>query len=426
MNTDINEKCGDIRTRELVLYGDQEELVSFIDRYVKLLNIRVVATNYKDELKQQPYMQWGIECVLLEDIEFSNELIVICDRKKFGVHQKYLQHMGKEEYKDYISVQLVEGLIQQKKLMLCMGTQLVEQVYRLLARENSVTEEYSLLFYPESDVRESHMDRMQEYLHIGRCCDVYVRSDCEKEQFYRKVLNQNQLNADCKVITVADYGFGGYFPQLVKDRDKYSDYLIRERERLKVSYETLAFSKTDKELERYCEEKLQAEEIVAKIGADDYFAKNRITEYFGEEIKRFKRMEKNADIKLADFIELHQTECLCRNLNEWNEPVVSYVAEALVGLLELPELSTSREMREQLIEEYSGSEFPIYPSVGLALGLQDRLQGKKYKVTTYYKTLYLEFTDYIRYLVEYLYKTMDIMSFTGMDKTLKEDTSSKR
>ena len=70
-----------------------------------------------------------------------------------------------------------------------------------------------------------------------------------------------------------------------------------------------------------------------------------------------------SDIRLSQFIEEHKTEYLCRNLYEWSEPVVSYTANLILELLNMPPLLAAQKVRASLIEEISGSELPVYPSV---------------------------------------------------------------
>lgn len=416
----LKDICGDIKKKEIVLYGEENQITKFLDSYGTLLKIKYVITDYRNETKLQQYIKWNVQTVMFDDVDLSDKLIVICDKKRFTSLQKRLENVGKKEYVNYISNELVDNLLFGKKILLCMGTQLLGQVSKLLNNCDNIIMKYSVIFFHEEEIMEPYLNRLQEYKHVGRYCDIYVCSSLEKEKFYLKTLKKNVLDPDCRVIKVADYGFGGYFPQIHRDRDSISDYLLRERERLDMSYETLAFSRTDREMETYCKEGMSVEEIVEKLLDINYFTEDRIKDYFAEEVKRFKTMEVSDDIKLGDFIEQHKEDCLCRNLNEWNEPIISYIAETLVDMLELPKLDIDQQTRANLIEDNSGSEFMIYPSVQRALGLQDKLKDKKYKVTTYYSVKHMDLEEYMKYMVTYLYKAMDIMKFTGMDQTLIE------
>ncbi len=412
----IRQRCGNIQQREISLYGDQNEIEIFLEKYSNVLNIQYVLTDHRDEVRLQSYVKWDVKTVMMEQAELSeNSLIVICSRNKFDTLKRRLCYMRKEEYKDFISQELVESLLHGKKLIICMGTQLLEQVYVLLTNSEYVCREYDIVYYPESNLREVYKDRMVEYAHVSRYCDVYIRSACEKEQFPLKIIDTDIKNSDCKIITVADFGFGGYYPQIINNRDEISTYLLRGYARLPMSYETLAFSRTDKEIVNLCQQGVSEEDIVETLLNPKFYSNEAVQNYFHEQVERFRTLEKAADIRLGGYISQNKEEYLCRSLNEWNEPVISYVIERLSALIDLPELDMDQNRRIQLLEENSGSEILIYPSVQRALGLEELLKNKKYKVVTFYQSRHMIAEEYLRFMVEYLYKVKDIVRFTHMD-----------
>ncbi len=411
----INEICGNIKEREIVLYGEQEEIYCFIERYQYVLNIKAVMTEHKKEVKLQAYADFGIKTILVENMILNTELIVICDKVKFGTLVKRLEGVGKTEYEGFISHELVDALIEKKSLMICMGTQLLEQVSRFFDYCPELKEKYSVIYYPENDIWERHTNRMPEYLHVCRWCDVYVHSSCEKERFSLKVFGKNELKSNCRIITVADYGFAGYFPQIIRDREDYSDFFLRQRERFDFSYETIAFARTDKEIEELCRKNEDVNKITEKLMKNNYFSAQSVSDYFVDELRRFSQLEKMDDIKLGDFIGQHKEEILCRNLNEWNEPVVSFVTEKVLQILGLPKLSIGIADRKKLIEENSGSEIPVYPSVKAALNLRG-IENKQYRIVTYQSVKYMSEEEYIRFAVEYLYKAMELIQIMGIEE----------
>lgn len=416
----LSQICGDIKKREIVLYGNGDEIKKFLDKYVSVLKIKCVITDYKEEVKIQEYEKWGVATCLLESSSLHEELIVICNHADFEVLQKRLTHIGKKEYSEYISSGLIEALVYHKKLFVGMGTQLIEQMCLLLSHSKEIAETYSILYFAESEILEVFKNRLQEYKHVCRFCDVYVRSACEKQQFEQKIVKENILQPQCKVITVADYGFSGYFPQVEKKRDRISDYLLRERDRLDMSYETLAFSRTDYEILKLCEVGLGIEEIVSQLLNEDYYTYEEVNNNFVKEVQRFKEKEKDDDIKLGDFIESHKKQCLCRNLNEWNEPLISYVVQKVVEILELPDLSLAVAERERLIEENSGGEILIYPSVQKHLDLEECQKNNEYRVKTYRNIRYMSTEAYMHYLVTYTCKAKELMQYTKMDQMFQE------
>ncbi len=411
--------CGNIREREIVLYGDVGEIKDFLNKYKEVLKIKDVLTDHKKEVKLQEFSEWGIRTSFVEDVCLSDKLIVICARNKFGILSKRLNLLNMEEYRDFISQELIETLLWNKKLMVCIGTHMLGQMAMFLKNHAEATKEYDIIYFAESEIYELYMNRMQEYMHICRCCDVYIHSSFEKEKAPLKILDKTRLKEDCHIISVADYGFSGYFPQIEKSRDKYNDFMLRGRERLNQSYETFAFSRTDNELEKYCKAYKNIDVIVNELLSMDYYSADDVISYFEEELKRFKKSEVADDIKLGTYIEQNKQKCLCRNLNEWNEPVISYIVNQLLQKIGLPELSMDIKQREMLIEENSGSEILIYPSVQKALGLSDKMYNKRYRVTTYCRVRYLEMEEYLRFNAEYLSKALDLMKLMGVDEELQ-------
>lgn len=417
---DLKKVCGDIKKRDIVLYGDQDEIELFLDTYYDLLNIHTVITEFKEEYILQPYIRWNIKVELFDEIKLSEEqLVVICSSYRFGLLKRYLDYSGKKEYKDYISQELVEHLVYHKKLMVCMGTQLMQQVCLFLKRHQKLIEQYSIIYYPEDGLMEAYCNRLVEYVHACRCCDVYIRSSCEKERFPLKIPGRKVLNEDCKIITVADYCFGGYYPQIIKDRNRVNDYLMRERIRLDMDYETLAFSRTDKEILKLCQKQTSVNNIVEILMDVNFYSQETVNKYFSHELELFRQQERTADIKLSDFIYNQKQKYLCCNLNEWTEPVISYISNAVVKMLNVPPMYIDEEEGKKLLEESIGSELPIYPSVQKALGLEEMVGNKKYKVVTYTKIEYMELEKYLNFITNYLYKAIDIMEFTGMNERLK-------
>lgn len=411
------EICSDFSKKDIVLYGEHEEIIQFLNKYCGLLKISTVVTEYNNDVRLQLYSNWNIKTVLFDNMNFlDSQMIVICSKNKFNTLRRRLEYIGKKEYKDFISCELTEHLLYQKKVIVCMGTQLIGQVSLLMKNHKSLTDKYSIIFFKEEELRGPYRYRFQEYLHVSRCCTVYVRSDCDKENFSLKILDRGMLNENCTIITIADYGFRGYYPQIIEKRERVSEYLLRGYQRLPMDYKTLAFSRTDREMLKFCKENMAVDEIVEHLISDNLYSQDEIIKHFFNEAERFKQLECSADIKLSSFIKENREAYICRNLDEWNEPVVSYVTNSILERLNMPALSAHNEIRKTILEENSGSEIPVYPCVQKALNLCGVLSNKKYRVVTYYSIRYMSLEEYLHVIADYLYKAIDIMKYSGMDE----------
>lgn len=417
----LKELCPNIKERDIWLYGNQEEIIDFLNHYAEHLNVCGVVTEYADEVKIQPYEAWNIRTDFLENLTYSpNQLIVICYQNLFQTLRWRLLYLGRKEYIDFLSSNLIESLLYEKQLIVCMGTQLISQMCILLENSKEILEKYSIIYYAESNIMEAYKNHLQEYTHVARYCDVHICSDCEKERYELKKVGNGILSKNCKQITVADYGFFGYFPQIERNRDRISDYLLRGYERLNMSYETVAFAREDNEILKLCKSGASEDTIAETVGAEEFYSQQFVETHFAEEVERYKQLESKSDIKLGGFIEAHKGEYLCRNLNEWYEPVVSFVTDEILKRLGLPSLTMDKQDRKRLLEESCGSDILVYPSVKKALGIAGAQHMDRYRVVTYTDVKYMSWDEYLHYTVLYLQRAIGLMEFTGMDKTLKD------
>lgn len=414
----ISELYDKLKNDEVVLYGNVDEIKENITKYQGVLNIKYIITDFQEEVTFQKYKEWGLKTYLFDDICVGDELIIICSKDRFDLLQKRLMHSGKKAYENYISQDLVEMLVYNKKLMVCMGTHLIQQVSNVLRKIPEMAGKYSIVFYSEDTMMKPYINRLPEYHHICGFCDVYIRSSCEKAMFDKKIYHERNMKSGCEVITIADYCFAGYFPQVDSNRNKLSDYLFREHDRLEMSYETLAFSRADRELVKRCEDKEDKKQILMQLLDDTLFSKEYVTKYFAEELNRFKQLEADDDIKLGDFISQNYKKCLCRNLNEWNEPIITYVTEQLLIRLGVKNVEVKRVMVQESVEKESGSEIFMYPSVMKGLKISEQ-PLKKYKVCTYYKTRYMTLEDYVEFLIDYIGKAKELIDFAGMNNMVQ-------
>ena len=70
---ELSRLCGDIKKKEILLYGEQEEIIQFLVKYCDLLNISTVISEYNNEIRLQPYSDWDIKTVLFADMTSNPE-----------------------------------------------------------------------------------------------------------------------------------------------------------------------------------------------------------------------------------------------------------------------------------------------------------------------------------------------------------------
>lgn len=419
---DIMDIIGDIKKRKIVLYGDREEILVFIQKYGSKVYIKQVITDFPDEVKWQTYGEWGIKTYLFDDVAFEDELIIICTHKRYNTFERRLLHSNRVEYRDFISQELVDGLLYGKKILVCMGTNRMKQIADTLPMIREVETQYSVVFFAENEMLKIYKNRIQEYKHVCKLCDVYIRSSCEKSLYGLKICCEKDLKPGCRIITVSDYEFTAYYPQISNNRDTYSNYFFREHERLDMDYDTLAFSRQDYIIENLCKENDSEENIANEILREDFFQEEEILSYFNDKLTSFLEKEKDDDIKIGSFIKENYRKCLCRNIDEWSSPVIIYVIDKILKKIGFDNIILNEKIIQDKIEEQSGSEMLIYPSVSkyLELDLED---SKMYKIKTYYTTRYMNAYGYTRYHIKYLKKAMELTDYARMYNYWSEDTT---
>lgn len=412
----MKQKIGkELRNKNIFLFGVQEETINFYKNYNEMLHIKYCVTSYIENVKLQPLKEYGLETKLYDDIELTkDDLLIICDYECYQPIERRLKNEGIIEYSGFISSKLAEGILEEKKIAVLMGSEFIGQLAMGLQMLPEIQENCFCVFYPENELLKAYKNRMAEYMHIARVCDIYIVSVCDKNMYSAKVLSPEFLQKNCIKVRISDYTFNGYFPQIKNDRDVHSDFLFRERKRLPISYNTLFLAREDMNLRRYIDNNVAVEEILSRVSSPDFYTKEQVECHFKEALGKLKRSDEAADIPLAKFVE----NCCVgmvgyRNLDEWNANVLIYVMKKVCKKIGIELKRFNEHQFVDLIEKTSGSELPVYPSVLKHLNIEN-YNDKKYKVVSYYQVRYLNFEEYIRFCVMCMYQIKELDEFLGI------------
>lgn len=414
-----------LKRKNIVLLGVTDSTVEFYNQYKSRLNIRGCVTHSGELVEAQPMRQCGLEICLFDDYKFEqNDYVVICDYQQYRVFDESLRTNRFVEYEDYTNSKLATCILEEKELMVFMGTCFVGQIMRGLQLQPEIAEKYHCEYYSEDELLQIYKNSMNEYKHLARMSDIYVVSVCDKNMYDAKVVSEGFLRDGHLRITISDYLFDGYYPQIKGDRDCYSGFLYRERERLEIPYGTLANAREDSNLVELVKRNIPVEEIVRKISDPAYYSEEYVNEHFEKALCNIRLSDKKADITIADFIENKcKGKVAYRNLDECNAEVVKYVMKKVAEKISIKIENDDIEKLEEQMEEISGSELPIYPSVLKHLNIEG-YADKKYRVVSYYNARYMTFEEYIKYCVEYMYRIKEMNEFLGIEDELKTTVSS--
>ena len=414
MNYEISKN---LKEKNIILFGVNDEAIEFYQKYHDIIHIAYCVTSYSENVILQPMKEYGLETVLYDNMQITGEdYIVICDSQYFQSLERRLQTDGIQEYKQYISSKLATGILEEKKIVLLIGSECLRLLARALETMKDVTENFFCIYYVESELLKAYQNRIAEYRHIAKCSDIYILSICDKEMYKAKVIPQNFFVKECLRISVSDYTFNGYYPQIITNRDEYSSFLFRERERFDIPYYTLALAKEDCNLRDYVYNNVPVEEIVERVSDPEFYSKNQVQQHFTGALEKIRQSDAAADVKLAEFMDQYCRHRVgYRNLDEWNVFILCYVLRQVLNKMGLEWVEIEESQLESIVKENSGSELPIYPSVLRHLGI-DGYDDKKYKVVSYYQTRYMNFKEYIKYCAECMYQIKELREFLGIEE----------
>lgn len=405
-----------LENKNIILFGVSEEAIEFYNKYHAKLHISFCVTSYSENVILQPMRECGLETFLYDDVKITEEdYLIICDSEYFQPLERRLQTDGMVEYKQYLSSKLAAGILEQKKIVVLMGSEFISQLVTALETLQEIKKHYYCIYYSESELLKAYANRMAEYQHVARFSDIYILSVCDKGMYKAKVLTPEFFAKECLRISVSDYTFNGYYPQICTGRDEYSQFLFRERKRLEIPYFTLVLAKEDANLREYVCDNVPVEEIIERISNPEFYSKEQVLQHFENAVENIRKSDEKADIKLAEFIEQFCRQRVgYRNLDEWNTNVLEYVLKQVLEKMGLGHLAVDEEVMADLLETKSGSELPVYPCVLRHLGIEG-YQNKKYRVVSYYQTRYMDFEEYIRYCVDGMYKIKELQQFLGIE-----------
>ncbi len=418
MVENVRQKISDlIKNKNILLFGVTDETAKFYENYREVLSFKGCLTNYSANIRMQNMQKYGLETYLYDDFEITDEdFIIICDYEHYASIERRLLLDNYREYEKFVSSKLAIGILEEKKIALFMGSYSLRQIATFFNQHMQIKQQYLCQYYSEDELLHQYKDEMAEYKHLARICDVYISSVCDKDMYEAKVITEGFMVEKCIRIKVSDYMFNGYFPQIVGNRDSYSDFLYREKPRLNMSYGMLALAREDRNLAQYVSENVPVEEILERVCDMNYYTEEQVKIHYQRALDNVKVADQKADVKLACFLENKCSDMIAyRNLDEWNVEIVKYVIEKIAEKMGIVLGDVDEAMLHKQIDEVSGSELPVYPSVLKHLGITG-WDNKKYKVVTFYKTRYMNFQEYIRWCVERMYQIKDMNIFLGIGR----------
>lgn len=424
---DLREKINSKKT-EICLFGEIDEVLPVVEKIYNYYEKITYLTVYGEEVRLQSLNKFGISSVLY-NINDANSygFVIVCAKYNFRVLTDLLKCANMKQYVDYVSCLVLDAYINNKKLLVCMGDEMIEQINRGLTIHNGFKKTYSSVYFP---FREFWRDVRAEYIHVSRLSDVHIEFVTINSNYKIFCLPYGVLNNDCISLKIPNFNFKGLFPQIYHDVEIYNPLFFRLCDRDDVvDYETVFSSKIDLFAEYLCEEFTEYSEenisrITEKLLDKDLVSTDIIKQWYSHERDRCRELcvINKIDDKLISMIE-YSIEKFNVNPNafELSLEVIIKLIRYVFDKIGFDNENILVSEVEESLSEMCGTEYPIYPCVQKAFGLENVLADKKYKVVTFKGVKYLDITEYADYIVRYTLKAQDLLKYTESDKKLERD-----
>ncbi len=179
------------------------------------------------------------------------------------------------------------------------------------------------------------------------------------------------LSDRCKVITITNLYFMGYFPQ-------YLPMFHSDTEMMRVDFLEGKVLNTgrfiDHEILKLIVQGYSDEEIINRISLPDYFKAEEVKAEIEKEWEQFALREEkeNVDIKMSEWLQAHYKKLLFVTQNHPTKEALLEFARRILSVLEIKDLQINCDEGEILSPMPKDLRLIVYPSVTKALGLPER------------------------------------------------------
>lgn len=219
----------------------------------------------------------------------------------------------------------------------------------------------------------------------------------ESNRFSRRLATDNiikRLSPQCQVVMLVNIFFDGYFIQRTKNENNI----------MKEVHQSGLFPFGDKFVDDLLKRGISDDDILKQIQDRAFIAYPIIEEAVNQSISELKDREKEAAVRISDYIESRYKEkqLFYSPNHPINEVLIEY-ARRIIRHMELEDQEISEDLVYLKTGCLKGQDVPIYPSVIAALGLKE--YDCQYYINRYLEPKFLVgFDEYIRKYILYCFK----------------------
>lgn len=396
--------------KRIILFGAGEvaEKFYFVNR--NKINISHCVSNLKEQWGKKKFLdELDIKEFRAEDIG-ENDYIIVCGPFAFRQIEIQLVNCGFRMFEHFIESQIANSLLENKKIALFRGSCILRDIYECIVQSQAFTEQYTAIYATDNYVVSKFDNRVLYY--ASMICDCYVYSYRILRQDKVYLLTEDDLPADCRIISVSNITFPGYWPQAdpeIRNSNKYLMHPYNSKRNL-VFYHTL-YRLEDININQMIEAGKEADEIYKLVSASDYYDEKMVKRNLKVSFKSVQIAEQFADIRVMDFLkENYDKRLVFQNFAHMHKCVIwTYVRRLLETMgVSIEECDRLEANSPEFI--HHGGDIPVYPSVAKVLGLNWLDESTSYEIMTYHGIEKMTFEEYVRHYVEYTKMARNIMS----------------
>lgn len=355
---EIREK---IINSRIVIWGWGESGRSFFEAYGNRITELYFSSSNKDEM---------IEELLRVEIngkyDVKNSYILI-GSSAYAEISNHLIEIGLHPVEDFLTCDLASSILENKRILLAVGQcefEITNYIYRNM---KSFTNLYYSLYFDEYNIfgimdkqpQKGIVLTVQNLMGLADFFIYPVNLMKERQEYYEKMVNN--VSQDCIVVGVPLTTFEGYWPQdNLKNYYAVSPYYKKNK-----AGEYPFFNRRDMNIEKYVEEGItNTDFILGQLEKDDYYSENEVIRLLDRTIKKYKVLEKRADIKISDYLENNYAlQRMFKDRGHAESVLLREYARRILKYLKI--LFCDEELEQVNLKWYDRchTEFPIYPSV---------------------------------------------------------------
>ncbi len=397
-----------LSTKRIVLFGAGTVAEEFYLEHKDKMNITHCVSNIESEWGKQAFLGELDVCKYRkEDIE-EGDYMVVCGPFAFRTIELQLYADGWMMYENFVESNIATAVFSGKKIALFYGQCVLRDIYKCIVQVPAFTEEYSSVFTQTNKGQSVVINRL--LYHMKDICDLYVYTPkvLDRDSIYS--LGEDDLNDECKVISISNVVVSLYWPEVEMDSTIYNEWYLHpyNTPRDLDFYHTL-YRRADLNINKMVLNGDTTGKIIEVLSDDNFYSEKEAIRNVRLALRSVDIAERQIDVTIGDYIkENYAKKMLFQNSVHATKFIIWEYVRRLLAKLEVSEEEVLTLEQQSPMHIHEGGDVPIYPSVAKSLNLEFANESYQYGVITGSGIQYMTFREYMEHYIEYTRKAMKI------------------